>query len=943
MSNLAKTYDPKQIESKWYAFWEKGGFFTADATSQKPSYCIVIPPPNVTGVLHMGHALVDTIQDALIRRKRMQKFEALWIPGTDHAGIATQGVVEKMLFAKTGKRRKDFQREEFLKHAWSWKEESEEKILGQIRRLGCSCDWSRLQFTMNEQCNLAVRTCFKKMFDEKLIYRGDYLVNWDPATQTALSDDEVEHEDIQSSLWHIRYPLENGQGSVIVATTRPETMLGDTAVAVHPEDERYKSLIGQKIRLPLTDRLIPIIADPFVDPSFGSGAVKITPAHDFNDFEVGHRHELPFINIMTPDGRMNENGGKFANLSMEKAREKVVEELQKHAFLEKIEPHSLRIGRSYRSKAIVQPYLSKQWFVKMSLFKKTLLEAIQTQDVLLTPPHWEATYTHWIENLRDWCISRQLWWGHQIPIWYHVKDSNRLICYDGKGLPPEVEKEPTSWIQDPDVLDTWFSSALWPLSTLGWPNKTEDFQKFYPTSTLVTAHDILFFWVARMIMMGEYITGKPPFNEVFLHGLIYGKSYWKTAPDGSAIYIQEEEKKEYDLGKPIPSNIESKWEKMSKTKGNVIDPLSMIDSYGTDALRFTLCFSTTHARQIDLDLRRFEEFKNFANKIWNGFRFVMMNVEDLSESDLMKPLAFETLQLEDKWILSILNKTIEEINDAFDHYAFDKLSSRAYEFFWNDFCSIFVELSKPVLFGKVGTIEDKIQKQKLLLIVLVNAIRLLHPIAPFITEEIFQTIKAQFPLIFQKISDPYTEELLTALLSSACIVAPFPKVIRSSDMSHLIEEDFAFMNELVRQVRNIRMQMQIPPSEKTPLHIIGNLNNPEFQKVQKYPHILLSLTPTIEIYWNEDKPNTFGSEAMVGSISLFIPIPESFKEKEKQRLFKEKEKLEKQIEQTQNKLKNPEFCAKAPKEIVQNLQNALTAAQTQIQEITLKLDDLCKR
>ena len=561
-------------------------------------------------------------------------YETLWVVGTDHAGIATQTVVERQLYAKTGRRRRDFSREEFLKHVWDWKEKSETSILHQIKKLGCSCDWSRLRFTLDEGCSKAVRVMFHKMYKEGLIYRGDYLVNWDPVSQTALSDDEVEHEERASFLWHLRYPIEGEKAHLIVATTRPETMLGDTAVAVHPDDERYRSLIGKQVRLPLTNRLIPIIADPFVDPTFGSGAVKVTPAHDFNDYEVGTRQCLPLINIMTPDGRINEEGKDFAGLSMQEARVAVVNALKEQGFLEKSEPHTLRVGVSYRSKAVIEPYLSKQWFVRMSHFKDKLLSAVREGRVKLIPPHWQATYEHWIENLRDWCISRQLWWGHRIPIWYNKENPEQILCFDGEGLPPEVLKHPERWEQDPDVLDTWFSSALWPFSVLGWPDQTADLKKFYPTATLITGHDILFFWVARMILMGEYAMQEVPFKETFLHGLIYGKSYWRNQKEGGIAYVSAEEKKRFDLGETPPKDIESKWEKMSKSKGNVIDPIELIDDYGTDAMRLALCSSVTHARQIDLDRRKFEEFRNFANKVWNGSRFVFLNIEDLTAEEL---------------------------------------------------------------------------------------------------------------------------------------------------------------------------------------------------------------------------------------------------------------------------------------------------------------------
>ncbi len=935
MSTLPTAYDPKLVEEKWYSFWETGGYFQADPASKRHPYCIVIPPPNVTGVLHMGHALVDTIQDILIRWKRMQGFEALWVPGTDHAGISTQTVVERNLYVQTGKRRADMTREEFLGHVWAWKEKCEGQILGQLRKLGCSCDWSRLRFTMDEGNNRAVRTAFKKMFDAGLIYRGDYLVNWDPVAQTALSDDEVEHEERPSFLWHLCYPLSDGSGSLTVATTRPETMLGDTAVAVHPSDERYAPFIGKTVRLPLTGRTVPIVADPFVDPAFGTGAVKITPAHDFNDFEMARRHDLPRINLLTPDARMNEQAGQFAGLSVEEARIAVVHELQKQGFLVKVDPHLLRVGVSYRSKAVIQPYLSKQWFVNMGHFKEKLISAVKEKRIKLIPPHWEQTYFHWIENLRDWCISRQLWWGHRIPIWYGPE--GQIVCFDGEGSPPEAEKHPSQWTQDNDVLDTWFSSALWPFSTLGWPENTPELQKFYPTSVLVTAHDILFFWVARMILMGEYLMDAPPFHETFLHGLIYGKSYWKKNPDGSSTYIMGEEKAKYDLGAPLPDGVESKWEKMSKTKGNIIDPLEIISTFGTDALRIALCSSVTHARQIDLDRRRFEEYKNFANKIWNGARFVFLNLEGFSiDSGLDRSL----LTLEDKWILSVLNRTIREINSCFTNYTFDRAAARAYEFFWNDFCAVYVETAKPVLFGKAGTPELKENKQKILVALLLNAIRLLHPITPFITEEIFSLLKESFASLPPNFGEPYMDDAAEALRSPSCMIAKYPAVLCESDIDQRAEEEFAAMNELVRTVRNIRTEMQIPPSEKTDLYLSGPSDSHHSKLASSHRSILLSLTPTARLIFSEKEPSLFGASALWGALKLTIPIPESLKAKEASRLEKEKEKLEKMREGTQSKLANVEFRSKAPQAVVEKLEENLLQTERQLEDISRKLASL---
>ncbi len=933
MSHLPKAYDPKLVEEKWYSFWEEGGFFQADPHSGKEPYVIVIPPPNVTGVLHMGHALVDTLEDILIRWKRMQGFEALWVPGTDHAGIATQTVVERHLYKETGKRRKDFSRDEFVQHIWNWKEESQEKILHQIRKLGCSCDWSRLRFTMDDQLSRAVRTCFRRMYEDGFIYQGDYLVNWDPVTQTALSDDEVEHEERDSFLWHIRYPFADGSGELVVATTRPETMLGDTGVAVHPSDERYRNAVGKEIKLPLTGRTIPIIADPFVDPTFGTGAVKLTPAHDFNDFEAARRNNLPLLNILTPDAKLNAEAGRFAGLEVEEAREKVVAELKKQGFLVKTEPHTLRVGVSYRSKAVVQPYLSKQWFVRMSAFKEKLISAVRDKRVKLIPPHWETTYYHWIENLRDWCISRQIWWGHRIPIWTDKLNPENKICYDGEGLPPEVALDPHRYEQDPDVLDTWFSSALWPFSVFGWPEKTADLKTFYPTSTLITGHDILFFWVARMILMGEYIMKEVPFKETFLHGLIYGKSYWRNTLQGTIDYVHADEKRLYDLGNPLPSDVHSKWEKMSKSKGNVIDPIAIIQDYGTDALRMALTSSVTHARQIDLDLRRFEEFKNFANKMWNGARFVFLNLEGLTSYDLASGLDLSLLTLEDKWILSVLNRTIKEMNQNLTDYTFDRAATRSYEFFWNDFCAIYVELAKPILFGKAGTPEAKKNKQILLVILLCNAVRLMHPIAPFITEEIFSTLRSQFPLLQVIESDSYTRETVQALLSPACIKAPYPTVLGEEDAS--VEQTFEQMNELVRAIRNIRAEMQMPPQEKTDLILSGS----DLQIAKENQSILFALTPTAHIEFTPET-NASGASALVGSIKLTIPISDSLKAKEKQRLTKELEKAQKLLESTRSKLTNEEFKSKAPRQVVEKLELAEQQTLNQITEMLSKLNNL---
>lgn len=942
-NELPKAYEAKSVDSKWYAFWEKNGFFKASASSTKPPYCIVMPPPNVTGALHMGHALVNTLQDILIRWKRMNGYEALWMPGTDHAGISTQTVVERHLMKTVGKKRKDFPREEFLSHVWNWKEEKESNILNQLRKVGCSCDWSRLRFTMDEGNNSAVRMMFKKLYDKGLIYRGDYLVNWDPVTQTALADDEVEYEDRQSFLWHLKYPLKDGSGFVRIATTRPETMLGDTAIAVSPKDERYTHLIGKKVMLPLMDREIVIVADHHVDPAFGTGMVKVTPAHDPNDYQMGFAHNLPFINIMTPDGKINQNGGKFAGLTMEEARKEVVAALQALGFLEKIEPHVNRVGVSYRSKATIEPYMSKQWFVKMESFGKELKSIIDEGRSRLIPKNWESTYNHWIDNLRDWCISRQLWWGHRIPIWYNVEDPAQMICWDGEGVPPQAAAHPERWKQDDDVLDTWFSSALWPFSTLGWPEKTPELDKFYPNSVLVTGHDILFFWVARMLFMGEYAMGEVPFPEIFLHGLIYGKSYWRNQPGGGIAYLPDNERKEYELGKPLPADVQSKWEKMSKSKGNIIDPLEIIEEYGTDAMRMALCASATQAREIDLDRRKFEEFKNFANKVWNGARFVFMNLDGdypLTAETFGKGLDEKLLGLEDKWILSKLNTVITSVNKKLTDYLFDQAALEAYEFFWKDFCSSYLELIKPTLFGKAGTPDERTNKQKLLAILLCQTMRLIHPMAPFITEDLFQQLKLRLtPTQLSDKADPYTKEALRALDSPACIVAPYPTVVRQNDIDPAIEAGFALIDSVIYTIRNIRGEMKLPPATATAVHIVGEAADKEFNFIGKHKHLIAALVRTTAIDLHHTKPEIgFASTGVINGITIAIPLPEEMLKQEQARLEKEKIRLQGLITRTQSQLANKEFVANAPANLVEKQRAQLQQAEKELKEIEDKLN-----
>jgi valyl-tRNA synthetase len=947
-ADFPKAYEAGAVETQWYHFWEEGKFFQASPSSAKPPYVISIPPPNVTGSLHMGHAIGNTLQDVLIRWKRMSGYEALWVPGTDHAGIATQTVVERHLIKTHGKTRKEFPREEFLEHIWEWKERSQEQILGQVKRLGCSCDWSRLRFTMDEGCNLAVRKAFKKLYEAGKIYRGLYLVNWDPVTQTALADDEVEYEEHASSLWYLKYPLADGSGYVHLATTRPETMLGDTAIAISPRDSRYAHLVGKHVLLPLVNREIPIIADHYVDPEFGTGVVKITPAHDPNDYQIGQRHGLPMITIMTPDGHINEQGAQFAGLTMAAARTAVVEALQKLNLVEKIEPHVHRVGISYRSKAKIEPFLSEQWFVRMDEFGQKLRRCVDEGRVKLVPQHWESTYFHWIDNLRDWCISRQLWWGHRIPVWYHRTDAKRMICYDGVGTPPEVAAAPDEWYQDEDVLDTWFSSALWPLSILGWPEETPELVRFYPNAVLVTGHDILFFWVARMLMMGEYLRDDPPFSDVFLHGLIYGKSYWRKRPDGAVQYVSADERKAYDLGQSVPADVFFKWEKMSKTKGNVIDPIEIIDDYGADAMRMALCASASQAREIDLDRRRFEDFKNFANKVWNGARFTMLNLEAnsnngsaLTAEEFSKGLDESQLDLEGRWILSKLGATVRAVNEQLAAYAFDQAASLAYDFFWREFCAYYLEIIKPVLSGRKGSVVQRTNKQKILVIVLCQIVRLLHPMAPFITEELFQRLKKRIgPVQAAADADPYTQEAIAALNAPACIVAPYPTIIRSEDIRVDINSAFDLLRESVHVIRNLRGEMQLPPAVPVDIYMAGDPSSSAYRQLERHICIIEALVRVGKIEFTDKPQREFGVTGTVQGVTLFIPLPPQYRAQEKQRLIKEQQRLEVACLGVRQRLDNSAFVERAPQHLVAEQRAQLAQFEQQLQIARSSLERL---
>lgn len=917
---LKKPYEHKSVE-KHIKF-----NFTADSKSSKPGFCIIMPPPNVTGSLHMGHALVNTVQDILTRFHRMNGFESCWIPGTDHAGIATQSVVEKNLYKKTGKRRADFDRDEFVQHIVEWKDLHKDRIKNQIRKLGTTPDWSKERFTLDPEATKAVKTVFKKMYDDKLIYRGDYLVNWDTHLQTAIADDEVEHEEKDSFLWHFSYPVDGSDETITIATTRPETMLGDVAVAVNPTDERYKHLIGKKLKLPITDRLIPVIEDHYVEKEFGTGAVKITPAHDFNDYEIGSRHNLEMINILNKDGTVNENGGKFEGMSIADARANVIEEMKTLGWFVKAEPHKNRVGVSYRSKSIIEPMLSKQWFIKMEPFKEKLLSAVFDKKIDLVPKEWEKTYRHWIENIRDWCISRQLWWGHRIPIWYEKENEENVICYTLDGEPEEVKANPDKWRQEEDVLDTWFSSALWPLTCLGWPEKNSDLEKFYPTSVLVTGHDILFFWVARMIMMGEYAGGNVPFNRVFLHGLIFAKSYWRKDEAGNIQYLDKEEWMNYERGEKVPKDVSFKWEKMSKSKGNIIDPLDIIDEYGTDALRLALTSSITTAKQIDLDFRKFEESKNFCNKLWNASSFVIQN-----SLEGLKPSFDEAaLKCEDLWILSKFSKTIKEMHETIDSFSLSHMSQSLYNFFWNEFCAYYLEICKPYLYGKTGSEPEINNKKWILLSLLTGSLQLFSSITPFITEEIFSIIKEMSAgLEFAK--HPLIDQLKAALECDMCSVSFLPKC----DMiNEEIESAFEQVKEMLYAIRNIRQETNIPPGSRVEIHI----EEPK-SIIKDNSDILKALTKieSIEYYKQLPQISKPSAKAAVGDKKVLLIIPAELLEKEKQRLEKTLEKTLKNLENTKRQLANSSFVERAPRHLIEEKENLLKTLEETKSDIKSKL------
>jgi valyl-tRNA synthetase len=953
VTNLPKNFEPKEAESKWRQFWTDGGFFHADNTSEADPYCIVIPPPNVTGALHLGHGLVQTIQDLLIRYHRMRGDNTLWVPGTDHAGIATQHVVTEKL-RQEGKTRQDLGRDAFVKEVWKWKDEYHARITNQIKTLGCSCDWEREAFTLDAERAKAVRVAFKKMYDKGLIYRGKYMVNWDPVSLTALADDEVEYEDEVGHLWHIKYPYADGSGRfAVVATTRPETLLGDTAVAVNPTDERYIDDIGVMVELPLTGRQIPIVADDFVKKEFGTGMVKITPAHDPNDFACGQRHKMELINIFTDDAKVNENAPeKYQGMDRYDCRDAVIADLEAAGLMLKIEKHDHRVGRGYRSKAAIEPRLSDQWYVKVAPLAEKALQAVKDGEIKIMPKSQETIYFNWMENLRDWCISRQLWWGHRIPIWTKKDDPTQVICWDGEGNPPEVEADPEAWEQETDVLDTWFSSGLWPFSVMGWPDKTKDLETYFPTSVLVTGHDIIFFWVARMIMMSYCLTDKKPFDEVFLHGLIFGKSYYRRR-GGDLEIITPKEKTELGLDEMenLPKGIEFKWEKMSKSKGNVIDPLEMFDLFGVDPVRISLIAYSGQGRTIEIDKHRISGYRNFINKMWNAARFVLHVTEDVTPEQFRGGISTDHLEREDRWILTCLSECIDEATRAIEAYQFDQYVQALYHFVWNDYCDWYLELVKGRVYNKFGQIDagSQLKGKVVLLAVLEKVLRLLHPVIPYTTEEVWQLLRTR--LTGKALGEDAPEApghpaddkspvigFRDAFGEKSLSVALWPTDRAYGDEAAC--KDIDQLKEIIGAIRNIRGEMGVPLDTKVEVL----LQHPDKAVVTLAESAVAQISTLANVKSLDAKAEQaeapFASSFVSGDLALQVILPAELREQEVTRLQKERAKLDKGYQGTKNKLTNEKFVNNAPDAVVAQEKEKLAKYEADMQAIDEKLAEL---
>ena len=889
-TTLPPAYDPAAVEERLYQFWLDGEYFKAARNTQLTPYTIVIPPPNVTGSLHMGHALNNTIQDILIRWKRMKGFDTLWLPGCDHAGIATQNVVEKHL-AEEGISSKDLGREAFLEKVWDWKDTYHARITKQLYRLGVSCDWSRERFTMDEGCSRAVRKVFVDLYRRGLIYRGDYMINWCPRCHTALSDIEVVHEEETSTITHIRYPFTDGSGSITVATTRPETMLGDTAVAVHPEDGRYKNMHDKKVTLPLLDREIPIVADDYVDPEFGSGAVKVTPGHDPNDFAIGQRHKLEVIKAIDEDAKMTEATGPYQGLDRYDCRKKVVDDLKALGLIEKIEDHEHSLGRCQRCSTVVEPLISRQWFVKMKPLAEPALKAVEDERTVFVPPRFTKIYQNWVENIRDWCISRQIWWGHRIPAWYCACGEVIVDYRDPENCPACGSSKLE---QDPDVLDTWFSSALWPFSTLGWPDKTPDLEHFYPTSVLVTAYDIIYFWVARMMFMGLEFMREIPFHTVYITGLVR----------------------------------DAEGRKMSKSLGNGIDPLEVIESYGADTLRFTLVTGQAPGNDQRFRQESVEAGRNFANKIWNASRFVLMNLKDEGEDEISFP-AFkpdrdlDNLNRADRWILHRYTETLKEVNSSLEVYELGEAARLVYEFLWNDYCDWYLEMSKHYLYIKESSdkaIQDKQRTRGLLVYLLDGVMRMLHPFMPFISEEIWQQL-------------PDREE-------EALVVANWPVV--SGKLSFPDEAyDMKQFQEVVRAIRNLRSQVQLAPGNKAAVTIRAG-NRAAACLDQERQHLAkLAFAEPVTIEPEAAKPDQALTAIISEGVEVYLPLEGVVDiEAETARLEKEVEQLLSEIKRTEGKLNNEEFIKKAPPEVVSKERARRDEQDSKLSKLRQRLGEL---
>lgn len=862
MSNeLSKTYSPTEIEDKWYKIWEEKGYFNAQHNSEKPGYSIAIPPPNVTGILHMGHMLNNAIQDAIIRYKRMSGFETLWIPGMDHAGIATQNKVERML-KEEGTSKEEIGYDEFLRRTWEWKEKHGGLITKQLRKLGVSLDWDRERFTMDEGLSRAVKEVFIKLYNDGLIYRGEYIVNWCPHDKTALADDEVNHIDKKGKIWEIKYRIKDTDDYVIIATTRPETMLGDTGVAVNPNDDRYKHLIGKKVILPLMNREIPVVADEYVDMEFGTGVVKMTPSHDPNDFEVAKRTGLEFINIFTEDAHVNSNGGKYKGLERFAARKAILADLEAEGLLVGTKEHNHAVGHCYRCDSIIEPRVSTQWFVKMEPLAKRALEVVKNGQIQITPKRWEKVYYNWLENIRDWTISRQIWWGHRIPA-YYAEDGTVFVARnmeEAKAQAKEKFGKEVSLREETDVLDTWFSSALWPFSTLGWPDKTPDLEKFFPTNALVTGADILFFWVARMVMMSLYINDEIPFSYVYLHGIIRD-----------------------ELGR-----------KMSKSLGNSPDPLDLIAKYGADAIRFSFLYNTSQGQDIHFSEKLLEMGSTFANKVWNASRFVLSNLEDFDKNAVIDEKEFK---LEDRWILSKLQTASRQINEYMDKYELDSAAKVAYEFFRGNFCDWYVEIAKTRVYGQEGS--DKTVAQYVLKTVLDKGLRMLHPFMPFITEEIWQKL---------------------GLDEETIMLSEFPTENKKY-VDLAAEKEFDYLKEIVNAIRNIRGEANVSPAKK--IEVIFKIVNDGEKEILEHNAKILDKLANVEKYeFNTEIPALVGFK-LVETTEIYVPLADLIdKEKEIAKLEKDIQKTQKELDRVLGKLSNEKFLSKAPKEVI-NKENGI--------------------